>query len=44
MDFFKYLFFILVAILLLSTTACTFKADLRNPWESKIIGNCVSGG
>jgi hypothetical protein len=35
MGFFKYLFFGLLIILLLSITACSFKADLRNPWESK---------
>ncbi len=32
----KCLFLILLMLILLSITACSFKADLRNPWQSKI--------
>ncbi len=35
MNLFKYLFFGLIMIIMLSMAACSFKADLRNPWGSK---------
>ncbi len=33
MSFFKCIFFVLLTLIMLSLAACSFKADLRNPWE-----------
>jgi len=33
MNFFKSVLFVLAALMMLSLAACSFKADLRNPWE-----------
>jgi uncharacterized membrane protein YukC len=44
MNFFKYLFIGLILIMIFSMAACSFKADLRNPWQSNITDTRICKG